>query len=138
MPTTGAVARLRAASSPVSSKQAMTWPATPRASPRAISCSRPGTARAPSTQPSIEAGPVSGLTAVTRVPGAAAAAAAAPILAVMPAVVFGLTTRISIDHTSPLPASVPWRVRRRRSSAIRPSAVSTTASDTAVVTVPSA
>ena len=48
MPTTGARARLRAASRPVSSKHAITWPAAWRASPFAISASRPGTASAPS------------------------------------------------------------------------------------------
>jgi len=48
IPTTGARASARAASNPVSSKQATTCPSTPRCSPRAISASRPGTASASS------------------------------------------------------------------------------------------
>src|SRR6267143_1052362 len=68
MPTTGAAASARAASSPVSSKQAMTCALTPCASPFAISASRPGAARS----------------------------AARRILSVIETVVFGLTTRMSI------------------------------------------
>lgn len=48
MPMTGAAASERAASRPVSSKQAMMWAATPSASPLAISASRPGTEKASS------------------------------------------------------------------------------------------
>ncbi len=48
MPTTGALASVRAASSPVSSKQAMMCASTPAASASAMAASRPGSASASS------------------------------------------------------------------------------------------
>src|SRR6267143_35261 len=71
MPTTGATARARAASSPVSSK------------------------------PSMLSGPTGGFTATMRVPGAAARSAARRIFSVIETVVFGLTTRMSIRWLGP-------------------------------------
>ena len=96
MPSTGPRASSRAASRPGSPKQAMTWPSTPSASPARTSASRPGRLIASSWWPSIEAGPVGEVAATISVPGPAAARAAAAMVAVMPAVVFGLVTLIRI------------------------------------------
>ena len=99
MPTTGARAMQRAASSPVSSKQAMTWASVPAASASSIRASIQGTARAPSTGPSIDTGPPAAPVVVTSTPGAAAARAAASIPRVIPALAFGLTTWTRISRT---------------------------------------
>src|SRR3954453_678200 len=94
-PSTGPRASSRAASRPGSPKQAMTWPSTPSASPARTSASRPGRLIASSWWPSIEAGPGGEGAARSSVPGPAAAA----MVAVMPAVVFGLVTLIRISDS---------------------------------------
>src|SRR3954469_228770 len=94
MPSTGPRASSRAASRPGSPKQAMTWPSTPSASPARTSASRPGRLIASSWWPSIEAWPAGEVAATISVPGPAAA-----IVAVMPAVVFGLVTLIRIGDS---------------------------------------
>ena len=83
-------------------------------------------------------GPSVGLKASICVSGAATAFAAASIFAVIEAVVFGLTMRMRMMAYTPLPASDPWR-RRRRCNARDPSRqTSTMVSENPVVSVPSA
>ena len=96
MPTTGARARQRAASSPVSSKQAITWASTHVASACSIRRSIHGTASAPSTGPSIDCGPPSAPVVMIAAPGGAAASPAAAMPAVMLSLALGLTTWIRI------------------------------------------
>ena len=112
MPTTGASNSARAASRPVSSKQAMTWPAIAgsRAQAAAIASSMCGTAMASSKKPSIETGPQAALKASISVPACATARAVAAMRAVIDAVVFGLTMAIfmakvmAMSPASPRPA----------------------------------
>src|SRR3979490_2703300 len=100
MPTTGASASGRAASSPVSSKHAMTCASALSAAPALICSSSPGTANASSYAPSIEAGPNADETARITVSGRAAFAAAAAMVLVIAAVVLGLTMFRRIGLTS--------------------------------------
>src|ERR1700738_226348 len=104
MPTTGAPASARAASSPVSSKHAITCASALSASPALICSSNPGTANASSYAPSIEAGPNADETVRIFVSGRAAFAAAAAMVRVIAAVVLGLTMFRRIDLTLFSPA----------------------------------
>src|SRR5580704_2956658 len=90
MPTTGPAAASRAASSPVSPKQAITYASTPMASPANTSSTTPRVATASSTLHSTDGVPVAGWLARISVPGAATARPAPRLSWVNAAVVFGL------------------------------------------------
>src|SRR5438270_7347516 len=82
----------------------MTCASTPSASPALICSSSPGTAKASSYAPSIDSGPNAEETARITVSGRATFAAAAAMVRVIAAVVFGLTTLRCIGLTLFSPA----------------------------------